>query len=207
MAKVINKITVKKSWAEVTLSEHIEIGQVEIDEDLKDRPIAKRMGMLPIISNLSAEQVDEIQGQNLAMILGATNYLNSMPPKRKRKVFKLNGIDYMFHPKANELSAGEMISVEQYMIDEKNTGVNRYAEMLAILIRPCSKVMNSEFKKEVWTIEKFDTKNLEERKEMFLEKLTADKYMNEMAFFLNIGQKSKELFHSSTPNQKKGQNL
>lgn len=204
MAELSKKITVRKNWGEVTLSEHIEIGKVETDKDLKDRPIAKRMSMLPIISNLTEEEVDDIQGHNLAMILGATEYLNSMPPKRKRKVFKLNGVDYMFHPKPNELSAGEMVSIEQYMIDEKNTGINRYAEMLAILIRTCSKVMNKEFKKEVWTIDKFDTTNLEERKEMFLEKLTADKYMNEMAFFLNIGQKSKELFHSSIPHQKKG---
>ena len=201
--KVMKKITVRKSWSEVTLREHIEIGKVETNKDLKDRPIAKRMGMLHIISNQTEQEIDEIQGQNLAMILNATDFLNGMPPKRKVKVFKLNGIDYMFHPKPNELSAGEMVSVEQYMIDEKNTGENRYAEIISILIRPCNKVMNDEFKKEVWTIDKFDTKNLDERKDMFLDKLTADKYMNEMAFFLSLGEKSKKLFHSSIQNPAK----
>lgn len=206
--KVVDKLIVKKSWVEVTAREWMAIGEIGGDKELKDLTLAKRMKTIAVISNRTEEQILEYSGENLANILAATSFLDTAPKKRKVKWFTLSkakdATKYMFHPNPNQLNAGEMISIEQLMIDEKNTGRNTYADILSILIRPCSKVMNEEFKKEIWTIEKFDTTNLEERKELFLDKLTVDKFFNEMAFFLSIGEKSKQLSLSSIPHQKKG---
>ena len=212
MGKVVDKLRVKKAWVEVSLPEWMEMGLIGADKKLIDLNFARRMKTIAIISNRTEEQIDEYGGENLANILAATSFLDKPPAKRRVKWFTLSkakdATKYIFHPKPNELSAGEIISIEQLMIDEKNNPeLNTFADIITILFRPCTKVWNEEFKKDIWTIEKFDTKNLDDRKKLFLKRLTVDKFYNEMVFFSTIGEKSRELSHLSTLHQKMVQRM
>lgn len=199
------KITIRKGWREVTLREWMKIGEVERDPELAGRFLAKRIKIAAILSDMTEEELMVLPQPELMPVLKAVEFVEKHPPKRKKKVFTLEkgGTEYMFHPQPKELNGGEMISVEQLMIDEKNTGENKFADVIAIMVRPAIKVRNEEFNRDEYEIEPFDTKNLEERRDYFLDNLTADKVFHEVAFFFGIAQKYSKLSLLSTQEQQK----
>lgn len=200
------KFKVKDKWSEVTLRDWIKIGEVEKSEELAGLNLAKRIDTIAILSGWPIPKIERLKGAELAKMLSATQFLDKEPRKRGKKPFKISkekdATLYMFHPEMNQLDLGEMASIEQLLIDEHNSKQSRFAELLTILVRPAIKRESKEFKQSFWEVEEFDVKGLDQRKELFLDHLTVDKFYHEMAFFLNLGLKSKELTHLSIQKEK-----
>ncbi len=170
------KIIIKKGWGEVTLREYLEIGEIQANEELSELRFQQRLRMIAVISSYTYEDLLKINSSNLGPIIETASFLDRTPPKRDQKrIFKINGVDYIFRHDFRNMSAGEMVSVEQLIMDAKNKGINSTPGVMAILFRPT---------KEDGTITDFEAKSWEERKEFLMDNLTADKFHHELAFFL-----------------------
>jgi|WetSurMetagenome_2_1015567.scaffolds.fasta_scaffold76258_2 hypothetical protein len=84
------------------------------------------------------------------------------------------------------ISTGENISIQTIMENEL-VYEKRISKMLAVLIRPATKTIDSETKEERWVQDRFDKKdidNLDYRANLFLEKAIAKDVMPTINFFL-----------------------
>jgi len=200
--QTIGKIKVSTAWHEVNLDTFIKIGEVQAEEKFKDLNLQKRLRIIALISNYSYEQLLKLNSDNLGAILEATSFLDKEPPKvRNRKPFKIGEVEYMYHPNFKKLSAGEMISVEQLIMDGEQFDKNSTPGVLAILFRP-TVVKFDERKQEAYTtIEEFDTDTFQQRQDLFLQELKVDKFYHELAFFLSKGKDSGLISRLSTENQ------
>jgi len=165
------KIELKENWNQVTLSEYLEYDKI-IKQDLASRPHHKQCLILSCISNATYEDIQKIPKSIYSQMVDKAMFLTVPPEMSVQDEFKINGVDYMVIDH-NEMSVGESISMEQILIDEKETGVSGLAKILAIMIRPIVRSVHPEFKdKVISTPEDFDTDKLERRANLFLEKLT-----------------------------------
>ena len=145
--------------------------------------------MLALLSNKTYNQILKIEAANLGPLIEATSFLDKAPPKvNKKKPFKLDGKEFIFHPNFKNMTAGEMISVEQLIMDAQHKGENSTPGILAVLIRPTKIIPDGDGTKT--TIEEFDAETFESRKNFFLEHLTVDRFYHELAFFLNNAKSS-----------------
>jgi hypothetical protein len=199
----MSKLKIKTKWSEVTVSEWVQIGQVESEIELNGLNIAKRIKVAAILSNKNEQEIGEMSGANWGKIVEATAFVEKPPRKKKITTIDINGTSYIFHPDPQQMTAGEQASIEQMLVDQKNGGDVATAGILSILIRPAVKVFNEEFNREDITIEKFDTANLDERKQLFLNNLTVDKIWHQWAFFFDLGQKLGRHTLASIPNNRK----
>ncbi len=201
------KIVVKNHWKEVNLQTFIEIGMIQADTKFKDLKLQQRFRMIALLSNWSYAKILKLDSENIGPIIESTSFIDREPPKkRKKKPFKINGIDHIFHPNFKNLTAGEMISVEQLIMDAEHNGVNSTPGVLAVLIRPTKQVQDLENGGTKSVIEEFDAESWETRKTFLLQHLTVDKFYHELAFFLTIGENKNLdslLSTESNPDKKK----
>lgn len=199
----MSKLIIKTKWSEVNIKEWIQIGEVESNLELNGLNIAKRIKIAAILSNRTEQEISEMSGEMWGKIAGAVSFVEKAPRKNKKKEILINGTRYIFHPNPNHLTAGEMASVEQMLVDQQNGGETATAGILSILVRPAIEVENKEFNRTDINIEPFTIDNLEERKNLFLDHLTVDKIWHEWAFFFNIGKKlGRDLVRSTQKGQK-----
>jgi len=205
----MEKLTLKDNWSEINIAEWIEIGKVGEMPELQELNIATRIKVAAIVSNYSEAEIEELSGALWGRVYVAVDFVSKNPPKKRKKksdqhrIIILNETEYIFHPNPQDMNAGEQASIETLMVDHKNGGEVPTHKILAILIRPLIRVRNEEFDRDDFTIEKFDTANMDERAEMFLTELTVDEIWHEWAFFLNLGKRSiKHSLQSTPPNRK-----
>jgi len=205
--KKTETLTFKNSWSEVTLREFINIGRIQGDEKYNDLRLLQRLKIIEILTDVDFDYIKKIPASNLGPIFEATSFIDKTPPKvniKKKKPFKIDGVEYMFNPDFKNMSAGEMISVEQLIMDANKKGENSTPGILAILIRP-TEVVPDEKGGMKTVIQEFDSASWAERKEMFLDKLTVEKFYHELAFFLDIDNGSAITTLLSSNEQKKSQ--
>lgn len=206
MSKTVEQQTAKKiefktSWSEVTLQQFINIGRIQGNEELNDLRLQQRIRIIAEISSATYEELCKIPSSQLGQIMELTSFVDREPPKvNRKKPFKIEGKEFIFHPDFKNLTTGEMISVEQLLMDSNQKGTNATAEILALLIRP-TKVIPSDDGGTKTVIEEFNAETWLERKEFFLKHLTTDKFYHELAFFLKKGSNNaiSTLLSSSEP--------
>ncbi len=184
------KLKLRTNWNEVTLEEYLQIGEIQGDEEIKLLSLQKRLRMIAVISNRSFEEICDYTSNNLKPIIEKAGFLDTDPPKhKKRPPFTINGIKYVWHPEFNNMKGGEMISIEQLLMDAHHNKKNATADILSILIRPVEMIPDpNKPGKEKVSIQKFDAETMADRKELFLKKLTAEKFIHELAFFFDEGK-------------------
>lgn len=182
------KIKIKNKWSEVTLKEFIKIAEIEkkYTTELKDGSMGVRYTLqrdAEIIALLSGESIDDIMDlphDEVIKCMKAISFLQSDPKKRRNKKFSIDGKMYGWVENFNTLTMGEKVSVEQAMVNAMDEERSYIPDILAILVR--------EYKDK--EIEKFDSDKLEDRKKLFMDSLTADKFINELNFILATANKS-----------------
>ena len=185
------KIKVKNKWAEITLAELIEIGDIDQDKSLEGLPINKRIHHIAAISNATVDELKRLSGDDLGAVFKAVLFLDKEPPKPRKKTFTIDGVEFIFHPKLHLLTAGEMISVETILKNAHESKENPFADLVSILIRPVEiKERGSKTEK---YIADFKADEMAERKELFLNKLTVPNYYHHINFFLASDKINKNL--------------
>lgn len=164
---------------------------IKPDDDGIDN-ILNTYKLIEIITGCSEEQVDELLidevadlSNKLQQVLSQTTF-KSAPEKH----FVIDGVDYVAID-TNELTNGEYISLN--ILKEKYTEPEELLpRLLAILVRPGTKSFDAEKNEEIWSVEKFnrrDINNLELRAQKFLEKGKAKDLIPVINFFLAMNAK------------------
>lgn len=184
----MKKIKIKNKWSEVTLSDFIKIAEIEDKYTVRPEegePYVKYTLQrdAEIVALLSGETFDTIMDlphDNAVQALSTIKFLQKDPPKRRNKKFVINGVTYGWVENFTTLNMGEKVSVEQSMMDALEENRSYLPDLIGILVRPYID----------GKIEKFNTDTLEERKKLFMNNLTADKFINEVNFILATVKKS-----------------
>lgn len=189
------KINLPASLDELTLKQFIEYSllseKIKEDDDSVGN-ILNTYKIIEIITGASEEEVDELLidevkdlSEKLKVVLNQSKF-NESPDRH----IVIDGVDYVA-VNTNELTNGEYISLN--ILKEKyTTEIELLPRMLAILVRPGTKVFDSERNEEIWSVEKFnrrDINNLELRAEKFLAKGRAKDLIPVINFFLTMKEK------------------
>jgi len=171
------EMTIKTDWSEVNLSEFIEISKVEVDESLVSRPIAKMVKMCSILSNVDESDILNATSEVLNDLFTKVNFVIEQPEISLATSFEIDGVEYTYTD-YNSLTAGEMIGIEQLLIEGQSSGRNTLPEQLAILVRPAERVIDPvDNSKTIVRVKKFDSDEMNARAELFMDKLTVPFFM------------------------------
>jgi hypothetical protein len=131
--------------------------------------------------------IDEVRDLSSKIGDSLKSFNFQSPPS---KSFTIDGVDYVAKDTA-AIDNGEYISMNILREQYKND-LELLPKLLAILIRPGKKEYDFEKKKEIWIVDKFnrrDIENLHLRADIFLNKAKAKDVIPVISFFLNGMQK------------------
>jgi hypothetical protein len=185
------EIIVPKSFDEITLKQYLDFTSTAegLLDDGSMQSTLRTYKLVEIITGSTEEEIDDLSLEEMNVISHEVKQLidNFTEFKKGSNHFNLEGVDYVVKD-INNLDNGEYISLnllkEQYGDDVRGL----FPKMLAVLIRPGKMEYDSEKKEEIWTVEKFnrrDIMNLELRADLFLNKAKAGDVIPIVNFFLS----------------------
>lgn len=186
------EITIPESLNDITLRQYLEFSKVaeNITDEQTIENTLKTYKLIEIITNSTEEEVDELEVKDMEVISTKVKALidnfAGFPETTNRHIHIL-GVDYAVKD-MNELDNGEYISLNLLKEQYGNDTYELFPKMLAILIRPATKEYDFERKEEIWTIDKFnrrDILNLELRSNLFLDNAKAGDVVPIINFFLS----------------------
>ena len=108
-----NTIKIKTSSDEVNLSEFIAIAEIKNDEELKEANILRATKMIAALSNKSEKEVLGYSREMFATLLPKITFIFKEDAKDKSgRPFLVDGVKYMFIKNFDNLTTGEMVSIE-----------------------------------------------------------------------------------------------
>jgi hypothetical protein len=184
-----NTIKIKTSWDEVTLSEFLAIAEIKNDEELKEANILRATKMIAALSNKSEKEVLSYSRDMFATLLPKITFIFNQDAKDlSGKPFLVGGVKYMFIKDFNNLSTGEMVSVETLLSQASKDQKSYLPGLLAILIRPAIEYKTETGKKR-FKVKEFDAEDLAEREELFLRELKVPYFADRISAFM-LGTKT-----------------
>lgn len=189
------KIKVPESLDELTFKQYLEYNKVATkvkEDDDSVENILNTYKIIEILTGATEEELDDLMldeikdlSDKIAPILRQTSF-----DKEPENHIIIDGVDYVAkNPK--DLDNGEYISLN-ILKEQYGTSIDLFPKLLAILIRPGKKEFDAERNEEIWTIEKFnrrDIENLNLRAEKFLHKAKAKDLVPVLNFFLTTNIK------------------
>jgi hypothetical protein len=171
-------------WDDMSLGIYVKLAKLDEEKQAFGMP---ELYLLKIIEALCCAEPNELDDLTLDLVGELSNevgYLNNEPKwSSSSRHLLINDVDYAFPEDLNKLTMGEYISIKMLQ-EQQNTQAELIPYLLAVILRPAKKVINEETKKENWICEKFNTENLEWRKELFLTQPVFN-LMGPVSFFLN----------------------
>jgi hypothetical protein len=185
------EIIVPKTFDELTLKQYLDFTKEAegLVDDGSIHSTLKSYRLVEIITGSTEEEIDELSIEEMNTIsLEVKDLIDNFKGfDNKTNHFNLEGVDYVVKD-INNLDNGEYISLN-LLKEQYGSDVNAFfPRMLAVLIRPGKMEYDAEKKEEIWTVEKFnrrDLMNLELRSDLFLNKAKAGDVIPIINFFLN----------------------
>lgn len=185
------EIIVPSSFDELTLKQYLEFTKEAegLTDDGTIHSTLKTYKLIEIITGSTEEEIDELSLIEMDALSTKVKELidGFVGFPTKSNSFNLHGVDYVVKD-INNLDNGEYISLN-LLKEQWGDDVNSlFPRMLAILIRPGKKEYDNERRDWIWSVEKFnrrDIMNLELRADLFLNKAKAGDVMPVINFFLN----------------------
>ena len=146
-------------WENVTLEKWAKI----IAKDTKSKP-KETLEMITALSDIPKKLVRELSMQDVAAIMSRIAQIQADTKGELKRIIKVDGKEYGFHPDLDEITLGEYADIDNY-IDMGLEG--NLANLMAVLYRP---------------IEAYDTKNFNLRAEAF-KKMKAREVNSSLLFF------------------------
>ena len=146
--------TIIDSWDDVTLENWMKILEAQGNRHKEDVETLKALSDIPETILKELDLVDVVE------ILKSLTDLQKVPTTRSvRRIYKIDGVKYGFHPNLEKMTLGEWIDCET-LIGKGLSGNMHY--LMAILFRP---ILKHEGKK--YNIEAYSESELEIRAEIF----------------------------------------
>ena len=172
-----------EKWSELTLRKFQELNIIKEDTDEIDK-------IIKINSALTGIPEDALLALPYTEFNKITNNCRFVFEKTDdselRYTFEIEGIKYGLSYDIAKMSTGEFLDLDSYVRDQDNM-IGNLHYVLAILYRPITKEDGRRKKPFCYDIEKYDSTNIDERAELFLDNVTADICISIMVFSLALG--------------------
>jgi len=156
------------SWSEVTLEKWIKLAELE---GLSKSEEAK--GVIELLSDIPNTVINKLALADISTILNRVAYLQSNPDNGLKKVIKVDGEEYGFHPNLEDITLGEWADLEHYI----KAGIEKnLPHIMSILYRPIV-----ERESDAYIIKAYDG-NIDVRAEK-LKKMKAENVESCLVFF------------------------
>lgn len=168
------KYNLPKTWADINLKTYLELTKV-IDKEFEN-DIDKTVHVLSVLTGIPVDDIKKNEVSYFIDIQRKLTFLNVMPSSVVAEKFIIDGTTYETYTNPNRITTGEFIDLNGLTQDTEKIYEN-IPSLLAVFYRP---VINGSRTTE------YNIVDVEERKNLFLEKLTTDKAFGCIGFFLGL---------------------
>tara|TARA_Y100000593_G_scaffold10127_1_gene18323 strand:- start:288 stop:929 length:642 start_codon:yes stop_codon:yes gene_type:complete len=160
-------------WEDVTLENWVKL--INFNEEAKSD---EALITITALSNIPKDLVSQLALRDVVVIMDRLAELQAEEHSSLKKIIKVQGKEYGFHPDLEAITLGEYADLEQFI----KLGVEDYLpEIMAILYRPIV-----EREGELYTITAYDG-NIKLRAEK-MKKMSAVQVQNALVFFYHLGK-------------------
>jgi len=152
-------------WSDVTLGEFIVLSKLDINDQIS--PIDYYVKILRVFGNDISEVAKYIKVTDSKVIANALAFMNVKPVPNNIKEVKIDGIKYYLPTNMNELSIGEVVSIETLI--EGLDSIGAIDAILSVILRPEGEV--------------FDSNKIDERRRLFKANLNIEDVLGMSVFF------------------------
>jgi hypothetical protein len=168
------KYTLPKSWSDINVKTYLELVKV-IDKEFEN-DITKTVYILSALTGIPVEDILKNEVSYFIDIQRKLTFLNFMPSTEVLEKFTIDGVTYQTVTNPHLITTGEFIDLNGLTSDNDKIYEN-IPSLLAVFYRP---VIDGKRTKE------YSVMDVEERKKIFLEKLSVDKVFGCTSFFLGL---------------------
>ena len=166
------------SWSDVTLEKWIELQTYEGYSNSK-----KAEETIVALSTIPRKLLKQLDIKDIAGILGKLAEFQSKANNELVRTFKIDGVEYGFHPDLDSMTLGEYADLETYIGDSAEKNI---CEIMAILYRPIT-----EKKGDLYKIAAYDGEIRLRAEEM--KKMKAEQVRSALVFFWTLVSKFIEI--------------
>jgi len=158
-----------KSWNDVTLDKWVKLISRRDKTKTQDA-----LDTISVLSDIPKKLINELAIGDVAILLKRIAELQAKEDTKLKKIIKVDGIEYGFHPNLEEISLGEYADIETYL---KNGVENNLTKLMAVLYRPITEIDGKDY-----SIEAYGKSNTRMRAKKF-EKMKARDVNSSLVFF------------------------
>jgi len=161
------------SWEDVTLEKWLQL--VDLKTDTKSEEATETIAAL---SNIPKKLIKELALSDVAILMSRIAELQKEQNTKLKRIIKIDGIEYGFHPDLDSISLGEFADIETFI----KSGIEKHLpELMAVLYRPIK-----EKKNDIYIIDAYDGDIRLRTEEM--KKMSAEQVQNALRFFFVLGK-------------------
>ena len=157
------------SWSDVTLETWLKL--IEFDTGNKAEEAEETIAAL---SNMPKQLINQLSLRDVAVIMDEVAKLQAGQDSSLKRIIEINGVEYGFHPKLDDITLGEYADLETFI---KNGIEKHLPEIMAVLYRPVTEKTDSG----VYTIKAYDDSLTIRAEEM--KKMSAEQVQGALVFF------------------------
>jgi|TARA_R110001583_G_scaffold86551_1_gene226078 hypothetical protein len=168
------------SWEDVTLEKWVKLSS-------KERSTTKEAEeTIAALSDIPKKLIKELSIKDVAVIMSKVAELQAKQDSELKRIIKVEGKEYGFHPDLDSITLGEYADLETFI---KNGIEKHLPEVMAVLYRPIV-----EKKNKIYTIEAYDG-NISIRAEE-MKKMSAEQVESALRFFFAFVNELAEILPS-----------
>ena len=160
------------SWDDVNLTTWIKLIEVETKSQSEEAEET-----IAALSDIPRDLIKSLALKDVAIILSKLSDLQAGQTVELKRIMRIDGVDYGFHPNLDDITLGEYADIESFI---KEGLEENMPQIMAVLFRPVVKK-----KKNAYTIEAYNG-DLTERAEA-MRKMSASQVQGALVFFWNLG--------------------
>ena len=161
------------SWEDVTLDKWAKL----IDSKSKSKT-KEALDTISLLSDIPRKLVKELSINDVSNILNKVAELQNKASSRLKRIIKVDGVEYGFHPDLSEITLGAYADIETYI---QNGMEKNLAKLMAVLYRPVVKRNGKHY-----SIESYNGSDVRMRAEKF-KKMKAEDVNSSLVFFWTLG--------------------
>ena len=179
----IKEFKLINSWSDVTLETWLKL--IEFETGSKTKEAEETIAAL---SDMPKQLIKQLSLRDVAIIMGKVAEIQAEQDSSLKRIIKIEGKEYGFHPNLDDITLGEYADLETFI---KNGIEEHLPEVMAVLYRPVTEKTNSG----VYTIEKYggDLTNRADKMKM----MSAEQVQSALRFFFVLGNVLSETLESS----------
>ena len=160
-------------WSDVTLEKWLKLIAAETGSKSNEA-----LETIAALSDIPQKLVKELGIQDVAAIMSKIGELQVEKDSKLKKIIKVEGKEYGFHPSLDDITLGEYADVETFI---KNGIEKSLPELMAVLYRPIK-----EKKNDIYIIDAYDG-NIRLRTEE-MKKMSAEQVQSALVFFYHFAK-------------------